>query len=205
MRLYHHYLGGVYIWIVLVVQTIVFTLLHPGYNHLRQPFSELGALDAPNYILFNLLVFIALGIWSLYFIQDILQFFDHKSMRVPAWIHRMAAFSWIFTGAFPLSYDIQWLYTTHLVGAVLTYIFGGLTIVLYIRHFNYHRSDFTFFSIVSIWCLLGIWLIVLIAGPTISQEIAQLTAIVSFFSWQAMLSYLMYSKSKSSMQEVVES
>ena len=48
--------------LIFVVGTIIFGLLHPGYSHLSQYLSELGADNAPNYLLNNYLVTVPFGL-----------------------------------------------------------------------------------------------------------------------------------------------
>lgn len=194
-RTYRRYqrLSGFVALVLLLLATLIFSLLRPNYNHLQQAFSELGALGAPNFALFNIIVFGFVGLLMVHFQYELDLYFSDFMDPVLRLVQLGAAISWILTGVFPLSHAIHWLYITHLVFAVLSYIFGGLTLILSVKLFG-ERTDFTLFSIFSIWMLGGVWGAIPMSYSVLSPELAQLIAIFSYFCWQAVYSVLLFLK-----------
>ncbi len=106
--------------------TVILGSLYPGYSHISQTISVLGAVDAPHKIIMNTLGFIFLGSLIVIFAMGIEQGIDRKGILWigPALII-ISGITLAMTGVFPgdpQNIDVTWRGTTHSVFAFITAI-----------------------------------------------------------------------------------
>lgn len=163
------------IWVIIVV-----SILRDSYNHLRQPFSELGELNSPYFLFFNFFAFVFPGILFIYSTRTL-----HKSAKIESGqilSLRVAFMGWLFTGIFPLSYSISWLYWTHITAAFIAFVFGPLGIIKISINLS-SRKEWAYFSFVSTIVGFVIWGAILLGDLYFHAAITQLLSISLFFIW----------------------
>ncbi|MCE7733297.1 MAG: DUF998 domain-containing protein [Candidatus Heimdallarchaeota archaeon] len=164
----------------LICATLMVSFLRDGYNHFRQPFSELGELNTPYFIFFNFFAFVFAGIFFLYSTKTL-----HKHIQIEAGeilSLRIAFLGWVFTGIFPLSYSISWLYWVHIISAVIAFVFGPLGIIKISIKLS-SRIQWSYFSFISTIVAFVIWGAILLGDLYFHAAIAQLLSISLFFIW----------------------
>jgi hypothetical membrane protein len=101
-------LGGVAAAITLIGMLILFSTLTPGYNHLTQAVSELGMLNAPYALLWNLLGFGLVGALILVFALSL--YVEFNAIRGGIFISALTGISglgYIGLGIFPAAIGFQ--------------------------------------------------------------------------------------------------
>ena len=172
--------AGIIAILSLIGITLVVSTLRDGYNHFQQAFSELGELNAPYFLFFNIFAFIIPGIlisYSFKNVPDYLQIEPKAILRL-----RITFLGWVFTGIFPLSYSISWLYWAHILSAVIAFIFGPLGIINISLSLS-GRIEWTYFSLISTISAFVIWGSILLGDLYFHAAIAQLLSISVFFMW----------------------
>ncbi|MDD2666254.1 MAG: DUF998 domain-containing protein [Methanocellales archaeon] len=105
--------------ILYTIILMVIGLLRPGYNHLRQPMSELGEVGGPNAIIMNTAGFMLLGALMIAFSLGFHRGIKEGSKIGPASI-AMSGVGWIAVGLFhaePSTVNVSVM--LHVMGAML--------------------------------------------------------------------------------------
>ena len=162
-------------WAILMVSSS-----RDSYNHFRQAFSELGEMNSPYFLFFNFFTFVFPGILLVYSTKTL-----HKYLQIESQIIlsiRIAFLGWIFTGIFPLSYSITWLYWAHIISAVIAFVFGPLGMIKISVSLS-SRIEWSYFSFISTIVAFVIWGAILLGDLYFHAAIAQLVSISLFFTW----------------------
>lgn len=101
-----------------IVSMLVAERLYPGYSPLRNYISDLGALKAPTYLLFNMSVVLlgALGLIAAYLLR-------REIGKIATVFLLIASIGAIGVGIFPEDYG-----TPHGISALLAFLFGALAV-----------------------------------------------------------------------------
>ena len=172
--------AGILAILSLIWATLLVSVLREGYNHFRQAFSELGELYAPYFLFFNFFAFVFPGVLFIYSTKIL-----HKHIQIEfGYILslRIAFLGWIFTGIFPLSYSISWLYWVHIISASVAFIFGPLGMIK-ISILLSNRIEWAYFTLTSTILAFVIWGVILLGDLYFHAAIAQLISISLFFIW----------------------
>lgn len=172
--------AGILAILSLIWATLLVSIMREDYTHFRQAFSELGELNTPYFLFFNFFAFIFPGFLFIYSTKTL-----HKQIRIESGnilSLRIAFLGWIFTGIFPLSYSISWLYWTHIISAVIAFVFGPFGMIKISINLS-SRIEWSYFSLISTIVAFVIWGVILFGDLYFHAAIAQLVSISLFFIW----------------------
>lgn len=164
----------------LIFATISSTFLRNNYSHFEEAFSDLGELNSPYYIFFNIFAFVIPGLLMLYSISGLnsqLGISDSDVLSL-----KIGTLGWIIAGIFPISYSISWLYWAHIIGALIAFIFGPLGIIQLSLKLS-SDAKWAYFSFTSTIIAFVSWASLLFFDLYLHKAITQLITIGLLFFW----------------------
>ena len=172
---------------------ILMSTIRPDYYHKYKAVSELGSVDAPNAILWNIIGFVCVGALISLFSVGL-----HKSIsisskgRIAFYLLFGSGLFWVFAGIFPGDFENKTSLTMilHAIGSLgsgLLFVLSVFTYIPAMRVSPYWRSSVVpSISIVVMFILSGF----LRSGvaPALGQKIGFLI----FFIWISFMAYKLY-------------
>jgi hypothetical membrane protein len=189
-------LGGVAAAITLIGMLILFSTLTPGYNHLTQAVSELGMLNAPYALLWNLLGFGLVGALILVFALSL--YVEFNAIRGGIFISALTGISglgYIGLGIFPAAIGFQpststTLHTIMVMMSFFSFIAAALVFAVNLRHDSFWKHWAIFSAVMG-----AIGLLSFAIPRSIPLGVSQRIGLGANFLWLLIIGYALYRKS----------
>jgi len=174
---------GIIAPILLFLAVIILGFLNPGYSHIIEGLSGLGAVGEPNAIIMNFVGFFIIGILIIIFSLGLHKGINQgEESRTGMILLILCGIFWMFVGFFPIGIAESLSSRMHGLVALASFLFGGIGIVIISRKFkkdSYWKKYSTYTLISGLITIFSIF-----AGRlSILGGLRQRIFLIVFFLW----------------------
>jgi len=199
MNTRNYAVAGILAPVIFLITYLIMSNSRPEYSNFTKAVSELGAVDAPDKLYWNVLGYIIPGMLIVVFSLGLKKHFQYTAEKIPFIAIALSGFFMAVSGVFPGDFDNKTSLTSllHIVGSFGSYfafLFAAFTFPKLLRLDNdWQNLQKPLYILTYVSIAFGTWPFIFPTMPSIGQRFI----FACYFGWVLLCAFRLYTCNES--------